>query len=102
LRQRPSGEDARNVGKTSESSVKLVTSALLLDLGFIAASLVAIGVLALVSPESGPAWLAVLAIACGGSAACLAWRRGRRVLQEDESATARPDVTAHSVVVYRH
>jgi hypothetical protein len=76
--------------QTAGSDARLVECALLLDLGFAAASVVAFGVLDLITPTSGATWLAVLAIALGGTAAYVLWRRAGRILEADDRVTQTP------------
>src|SRR5512132_4513066 len=73
-----------DVGTTTmDAHVRLVRCAVLLHLAFSAASLVAFGVLDLIAPDGGAAWVAVLAIVCGGSAACVLWRWAGRAIDRD-------------------
>src|SRR6478672_5611011 len=73
--------------QTAGPRARLVECALLLDLGFVAANVVAFGVLDLVTPTSGATWLGVLAIAFGGTAAYVLWRRAGRIVEPDHRVT---------------
>jgi len=73
--------------RTAGPDARLVECALLLDLGFAAASVIAFGVLDLITPTSGATWLAVLAIAFGATAGYVLWRRAGRIVEADHRVT---------------
>lgn len=84
-----------NEATPQDAQSSLMKCALLLHLGVVAAALVAFGVWSLIAALHG-AWLAVLAIALGGSAACILWLAAGKVV--DRSARSRAPRTDHEAM----
>lgn len=66
----------------AESQGHLVKCALLLDLGAMAASFVAVGLVGLIERREA-AWLSLVAVVLGGIAACVLWRRARSMVDRE-------------------
>lgn len=92
-RRHPSG--VVNGSTLQDAHPTLVKCALLLHLGVAAAAVVAFGMWSLVAAVHG-AWLAVVAIALGGSAACILWLGAGNVL--DRGARSRARRTDHEAI----
>jgi hypothetical protein len=72
---------------------RLVACGLWLRAGFVGASALAAGVIALITGEGNPVSMAAIALA-GGALAVVGWRRARRLLDRVDSSAPEPSTAA--------